>query len=281
MLLVRSVAFTSGSAVFAVFAVDMGSGLVAAFFGKKSAEKTNELKERPSKRQGQPIERRPPVTTVSELVAVGPEGFERIQFALDFAPLGTSLRWNKLLSALNRHIEPTEDVPDPLRVDFSMDEMKKGLNMLFKRTTLGRGYELAQEIVPAIYDKHSFERAKRVSQRERNAIPLPDECFAYGELGLPQFALIYYKICAAYGNIKGNFYDLGCGVGNLVYAAAILGSGNFQRCIGVENINALAERGTKRLLRWQKYAEKLPSAYQTITIDFVQVTNHSSINIHL
>lgn len=49
--------------------------------------------------------------------------------------------------------------------------------------------------------------------------------------------------------LKNNvFYDLGCGVGNLVYCAAFIG--NFKKCGGVEILDSLLQRGSKRISRW-------------------------------
>ena len=41
------------------------------------------------------------------------------------------------LEAINRTIEPTEDMPDPLRVDLTEDEMKTALSKLYDDTTSG------------------------------------------------------------------------------------------------------------------------------------------------
>jgi hypothetical protein len=45
-----------------------------------------------------------------------------------------------------------------------------------------------------MYDKHSFERGRRVSQREREDKNLIDESYAYGELDPEIFTTIYMKV---------------------------------------------------------------------------------------
>ena len=60
---------------------------------------------------------------------------------------------------------------------------------------------------------------------------------------------MFLKCTEVYGlKPKGIFYDLGCGVGNLVYASIFLG--NFARVTGVEQLASLLERGEKRASRW-------------------------------
>lgn len=100
-------------------------------------------------------------------------------------------------------------------------------------------------------------RGRRVSQKERNDNSITNECYAYGELNYDIFATIYEKVTSAYGSrSNGTFFDLGCGVGQLVYAAAILG--NFSCCGGIEHIGALLDRGVKRMVRWNKFKETFP-----------------------
>ena len=41
------------------------------------------------------------------------------------------MRWDKLLAVVNRTVEPTEDEPDPTRVDLELDEMKKAYRLKY------------------------------------------------------------------------------------------------------------------------------------------------------
>ena len=203
--------------------------------------------------------RRDPLRTAQE-VFDNPEARERITYAVDFAPPGTVFRWQKMLRVANRDIEPTEEIPDPLRLDLEMEELKRVLRMLYNDVVKvnSDGIALMRDLLPKMYDKHSLERGKRVSQTERDAKGITDECYAYGELYVEGFATIYSKVASTYGMFpeRGVFIDLGCGVGNLVYAAAFIG--DFIKVGGIDAIGALVERGEKRQRRWEANFDKLP-----------------------
>jgi SAM-dependent methyltransferase len=90
-----------------------------------------------------------------------------------------------------------------------------------------------------------------VSQQERNDDCLTDEALVYGELNYEIFATMYEKITKAWGGApQGKFFDLGCGVGQLVYTAAMINENKFEACGGIEVIGNLLDRGVKRMLRW-------------------------------
>ena len=62
---------------------------------------------------------------------------------------------------------------------------------------------------------------------------------------------MYEKLSNAYGLAdNGTFYDLGCGVGQLVYTAAMINLNKFDRCGGIDIISNLLDRGVKRMTRW-------------------------------
>ena len=64
--------------------------------------------------------------------------------------------------------------------------------------------------------------------------------------------------------LKNNvFYDLGCGVGNLVYCAAFIG--NFKKCGGVEILDSLLQRGSKRISRWSDLHSLTITYYYLLT----------------
>jgi hypothetical protein len=125
---------------------------------------------------------------------------ERIAYALDTHPPGTVLRWDKLLQVANRHIEPTEEEQDPLRLELTMEEFKLVLRMIYSKFTKirGDGIVLMRDFLPKMYDKHNLERGKRVSQKERDDLGITDEAYAYGELDPETFVTIYHKVTAAY-----------------------------------------------------------------------------------
>lgn len=224
----------------------------------------------PKKIEPTVIVRRDPVKTCEEVLAAY-DGLDRILYAIAEAPPGTVFRWDKMLAVATREIEPSPAQPDPLRINIDMEELKKILRTVYKTTSSASsdGILLCREYIPKMYDKHSLERGKRVSQREREEKNLLDECFAYGELDFEVFMTIYTKVSYAYGKFQkvGVFYDLGCGVGNLVYCAALFG--NFVKCVGIEAVQALYERGAKRIGRWESFKMKFPSAVQNTNVDFM------------
>ena len=187
--------------------------------------------------------RRPPLATADEVL--GNKRPWSVSYALETHPPGTALRWNKLLTVANRSVEPSEEDLDPLRLDLSMEEFKMVLRQIYAKfdKIRGDGIVLMRDYLPKMYDKHHLERGKRVSQKERDERSITDECFAYGELDAEIFVSIYHKVSAAYGKWerRPTFYDLGCGVGNLVYAAAF--TGEFYKCGGIDGIQALLDRG--------------------------------------
>lgn len=203
--------------------------------------------------------RRDPITDANEVLA-NREAMERIAYALDTHPPGTVLRWDKLLTVANRSIVPSEEDEDPLRLELTMEEFKLVLRLIYSKfdKIRGDGIVLMHDYLPKMYDKHSLERGKRVSQKERDDRGITDEAYAYGELDPNTFVSIYNKVTAAYGFWikKAIFFDLGCGVGNLVYCAAF--QGRFDKVGGIDAIEALLDRGEKRMPRWNRFSKGFP-----------------------
>ncbi len=220
--------------------------------------------------------RTPPLTRANEVCNFN-EAVERVKYAINFHPPSTALRWDKLLMVCNRTIEPTDDDPDPIRIKLEMEEFKLVLRTMYHRAKVipTVGVNLMREFLPKMYDKHSLERGKRVSQKERDDKGITDECYAYGELEVESFVLIYFKVCAAYGiwPKKPVFFDLGCGVGNLVYAAALVGQAPWKTCGGIDFIQELVERGEKRTPRWKRFCEGFPPEISKVAFIWEQVRN--------
>ena len=61
------------------------------------------------------------------------------------------------------------------------------------------------------------------------------------------YSVLWTILRALPGNAGGTFYDLGCGKGRIVTVFA--NSGRFDRCIGVELVEALAEKARENLER--------------------------------
>lgn len=179
------------------------------------------------------IERRPVVTEWREIVR-STELMERFAEAVKFFPPGTVLRFDKLLQFVNREIEPTPEEVDPARMlvkegiakytfvytvifltyHFQPEDLMEILRHKYEsiRETSSDGLSLMREKLPKYFDKHSLERGRRVSQRERDTSGLTDESYAYGEFDTETFATIMEKINQTFGfKEKGCFYDLGCG----------------------------------------------------------------------
>jgi hypothetical protein len=181
------------------------------------------------------VERRPVTTDWREIVR-SPELMNRFAEAVKFFPPGTVLRFDKLLQFVNKEIEPTPEEVDPARMvvkegiypdtclfvytfivlksHFQLEDLMEILRHKYEsiNETSSDGLSLMRDKVPKYFDKHSLDRGRRVSQRERDTTGLTDESYAYGEFDPETFATILEKINQTFGfKEKGCFYDLGCG----------------------------------------------------------------------
>lgn len=144
---------------------------------------------------------------------------ERILSAIKLVPPGTPKRWDQILNIVNRRTMPSEEDPEPLNIDTNFNDLKEMMRTFFDEVKFisADGLALARNFIPKLYDKHTVERCRQVSQRERDERFLMDECFAYGEVDSEIFATMFLKIISVYGQKEGGtFCDLGCGVGTLV-----------------------------------------------------------------
>lgn len=236
--------------------------------------------------------RRPPLITFDQ-VAKSKEGRDMISYAIEngnfykyvraehtrsdvitvmIAPPGTAFRWEKMLQIANRTIEPTEDQPDPIRLEITMETLKTITKAWYESEDIPEKSDeitLLREYLPKLYDKHNYERGRRVSQKERDDKGISDGAYAYGELECEDFIRILFKIRRAFGEVKGGmFYDMGCGVGNLVFAACMVGS--FRKVVGIDNIKSLVDRGEKRMTRWQMFSENFTKTIKDTVFDWIQ-----------
>eukprot|EP01038_Epipyxis_sp_PR26KG_P014375 gene14375-19280_t len=233
----------------------MGNG--AGFFGRK-------------KQKPEPPPRRDPITTFDGIMN-SQEAKDRIIVAIKKFPPGLLNRWEQMIMFINIIIEPTEDNYDPLRIDITIEILKQLLKAFYSQLSSVQNDRIAlmREYIPRLYDKHTVERCKRVSQEEREMKAIKQESYAYGELNYELFATIYTKINTIYGyKADGKFYDLGSGAGLLVYTATIIG--NFSKSVGIENLKSLLSRGEKRLKRWESYKTVLPEYIRSIDIDWIE-----------
>lgn len=210
------------------------------------------------------IERRPPLTTVEE-ISKSEEALSRITTSLGNNPPGTVGRWQNILKAVNILIPPTEEEPDPLRIEMDLPMLRQILRDIYENVSfaVSDGIILMRTHFPMIFKDHTLMLAKQMSQTERDAKGMAGDMWAYGELDHEVFATIYEKITKAYGiKPKGTFCDLGSGAGPLVYAAAFIG--DFSECIGVEYITALLEAGERKLSRWNRIKKDFPQSMQLL-----------------
>ena len=226
------------------------------------------------------IVRREPFTEAQKILT-DPEALEMIWFALKTNPPGTKMRWDKLIDVANRLIEPTEEEPDPIRLNIDRATMKEILIEIYKNTTSAsaESLKLMRELIPIFYDKHTYDRAKKVAHFYRDQHDLKDDMYAYGEVDYEIFATIYSKICRAFGQAeKGWFVDLGSGAGQLVYTAALISNPPLVKCYGVENVGSLLDRGSKRMVNWDINRNRIPSERRQI--EFQWIRNNFLENTH-
>lgn len=182
-------------------------------------------------------------------------------------PPGESNRWNVLLNVVNHNPEPTDENPDPLRLEMTLSELKRVLHITYENISSASsdGIILMRENFHYLYPNDNYPQYKRLSQIERNEKKITDEMFSYAELNHEVFATIFEKVTKAYGlKNKGIFYDIGCGVGQLVYAAAFIG--NFTECRGVEAITSLLEVGERKGKIWNKIKAQFPEHIRSIKL---------------
>lgn len=215
-----------------------------------------------------PLVPRPPLKTCDEVMR-NTEARERVGSAIKIVSPGIPFRWEKVLAIINRKKEPTEEEPDPLNVDIDFTILKEIMEAMFHEVKFitQDGLGMARDLMPKLFDKHTPERGSRVSNRYREQKNMSDEWFAYGELDYDIFATMYLKIIAVYSaRDEGVFYDLGCGVGTLVFTAAFIGK--FIKVSGVEIVTALLERGEKRMMRWNKLKENFTNKIKAMEFEW-------------
>ena len=78
----------------------------------------------------EPPPRRFPLTTLSEVLD-DEEAIDKIKDAVKVIEPGKSSRWNKILDICNTNLEPTEEDPDPLRLQLTLEELDKILHHFY------------------------------------------------------------------------------------------------------------------------------------------------------
>ena len=125
----------------------------------------------------------PPLRKAGQIMG-SVEAKERVLNAIKTVTPGTPTRWDKVIAIINRFTAPSEEVPYPLNIEIDFDELKEIMKLLFNDVKFisSDGLALLRSYIPQLYDKHTVERCRLLSQKERDERNLMDECFAYGEI---------------------------------------------------------------------------------------------------
>ena len=117
------------------------------------------------------------------------------------------------------------------------------------------------------------ERAKDLSLGERNSKGWgSDAAYTYSEVDLRPLAVLLRKLAPSTGT---TFYDLGSGVGKVVFAMRLLG--DFDRCVGIEKLDCLHEEAELARLRFEDSSQPFQRSlvYGGDGVSFVQVSTKS------
>lgn len=208
-----------------------------------------------------------------------------INSAIQLFPPGTQSRLDKIISYLQHGKSTVKGVKGiPLRLTHYDLLASRMAVYRSEQVSISDGISHMRKYLSLMYDKHTLERGMKVSTLYRREHQLRDPSLAYGEIEVEIFVTLYSKLSKAFGVKPGGvFYDLGCGVGNLVYAAAFVG--DFSRCGGIEIIPPLLERGLKRMARWKKYSAEKDTGEASMVFtwdcsDFTKFEGSSSSGIH-
>ena len=114
------------------------------------------------------VVRREPLKTL-EAITNNKEATSKIQTSLLLFPPGTKDRWNVLVNKVNEIIPVTEVDPDPLRIEISEQILKEILKDVYDSmdSAVSAGIALMRKHFDVLYDNHSVELAKQISQIER------------------------------------------------------------------------------------------------------------------
>lgn len=127
----------------------------------------------------------------------------------------------------------------------------------------------AQTIFAQLYD--SLDTYALAVEAKRAAPPPLDKSSTYGEITWDSFA----ALMAGLGQrATGTFYDLGCGAGKALVAAALLG--NFHTIIGLELMPGLASLAQAQVEKFLPTPDlRLINPLPKIQVHNVNITHHS------
>jgi SAM-dependent methyltransferase len=165
-------------------------------------------------------------------------------------------------------------------IDTKEDE-ETDMGALIDMVFIMENEKIYQELIREI----PLSLGKSTSKKERDEQGLKSPTLAYGEIEYQTFGVILEKIKKVYGKPDvgtsgssgfcqvrgGTFYDLGCGTGKPLLAAATLYP--FDVCIGIEILEGLFTLSTAAVVSYnvKGKAKGLDSQLQTLKGDFLNV----------
>jgi len=111
-----------------------------------------------------------------------------------------------------------------------------------------------------LISKFPTSRCRKISMQERNLLNLHSVNLEYNEIGFPALCEIFYNMIPRLPQ-GGTFYDLGCGAGKVVVAAALLH--RFDTVVGIELLPNLVTT-SKELVRGIQNSETKDSVMELL-----------------
>lgn len=137
----------------------------------------------------------------------------------------------------------------------------------------GREFQLNEQIFQTLY--HGVD-ASGVSRAERNRLKIDSDEFIYGEIEFPAFVAILDSVQPKQFE---RFYDLGCGVGKAVFAAALCYE--FDKTCGIELLPGLYNIANRQIENLQRivslHGPQFAQSYQS-KINSIRFINEDILN---
>jgi len=114
------------------------------------------------------------------------------------------------------------------------------------------------DFMERLYSQDSTALAKATSRRERTYLGISDPSLSYSEVGFGELKRLF-SLLRKHGFAKdsgGNFVDIGCGSGKIVFGAALIH--DFHHCTGIEILSGLHGMCNDHFKKWLRLRSKLP-----------------------
>lgn len=118
--------------------------------------------------------------------------------------------------------------------------------------------EEMHEVMNKLYSPDSTALAKATSRRERTYLGISDPTLCYSEVGFDELQILF-SLLRKHGfahDAGGNFVDIGCGSGKVVFGAALIH--DFHICRGIEILSGLHNMCNDHFKKWLRQRSKLP-----------------------